>query len=131
MPEQMNAATSLYLLLPDDIFNACGRTLDTAAAEAGIALDAAQRVSRQQFDVAQQIAAVFSSMVRGLGNAALPADAIDGQAEYLRASCGHAFAGTSQVATIMQYSGEATLALLGKRGAGAMEGFGCTAARSG
>lgn len=125
MSQQVHGANHTHLtilLRPDLVLDACGRTLDTAAAAAGIALDAAQKVSKQQFDIAQRTTAAFSATVQNFGKAASPADAIGGQAEFLRASWDFAFAGSREVATILQQSGEATLALFGKRMAEVMNG---------
>jgi phasin family protein len=129
MSEQVNGTISLTLpalLKPDYVLSACSRSFDTATAAARIALDAAQKVSQRQFDVAQQTAAAFSHSAQTLGNAASPVAAIGGQAEFLRASWEHAFAGTREVATILQQSGAATVTLLGKRMAKALDGFGHT-----
>ena len=130
MSEQAHGTSSppLPLLLkPDHVFDACRGSFDTATAAAGIALDAAQKVTARQFDLAQQTAAAFSRSVQALGNAASPVDAIGGQAEFLRVSWEHAFAGTREVAAILQHSSEATVSLLSKRVAEAMDGFGRTA----
>jgi phasin family protein len=129
MSEQVNGTSSLplsTLLQPDYVFTACRGSFDTAAAAAGIALDAAQKVTTRQLDVAQQTAVAFSRSVQALGNAASPVDALGGQAEFLRVSWEHAFAGTREVASILRDSSEATLSLLRKRVAEAMDGFGRT-----
>jgi phasin family protein len=127
MPDQMHGTNHSHLTIlfrPDLVLDACGRSIDTAAAAAGIALDAAQKVSKQQFGIAQQTAAAFSTSVQNFGKAASPVDAIGGQAEFLRASWERAFAGSREVATILQQSSEAALALFGKRMAEAMGGAG-------
>jgi phasin family protein len=127
MPDQVNGTNHRHLtivLRPYLVLDACGRTLDIAAAATGIALDAARKVSKQQFGIAQRTAAAFSTSVRNFGKAASPADAIGGQAEFPRASRENAFAGSREVATILQQSGEATLALFGKRMAKVMAGAG-------
>ena len=56
--------------------------------------------------------------------AASPVDAIAGQAELLRASWDTTLAGSREVVTILQRSGEATLALFGKRMAEVIGGAG-------